>query len=89
LLHEKVASRGHAVYSYASGGNDTAWLYDDPGLTNAVLDQGTTATITTPVGLVSVSGYKQVTAERSTGNDTQHVAAVDFIYSGIGGWVND
>jgi hypothetical protein len=70
-----------------AGGTDTAQLFDSSG-NDLVNVAGNTATLTTPNGEIDVVAYDRVTANRSSGFDRERVRAHDFIYAGVGGWID-
>jgi hypothetical protein len=70
-------------------GTDAAYLYDSPG-SNALVAAGSTATLTTANGTLTVSKFGQVTAEQQNGsNDTVSESAIDFALSTLGNWTSD
>ncbi len=70
-------------------GNDTATIYDAPG-TNALSASGSTATLTTSLGSVTINKFGSVTAEKQNGIiDTVHQGVIDFALSTVGNWTSD
>ena len=72
-----------------SNGSDTAQLYDTAG-TNALVAEGSNATLTTPVNTVSVTLFGKVNAYKQNGaTDTLHEQSVDYALRAIGSWIDD
>jgi len=69
-------------------GNDTATIYDSPG-NNALSASGSTATLTTSLGSLTLNDFGSVTANKKNGtNDTVHQAAIDFTLATVGNWTS-
>ncbi len=70
----------------SAGGTDTADLYDATG-TNALVGQGSKATLTTPISTVVVTSFGTVNAYQTAGtSDTVQQQSVDFTLATVGNW---
>ena len=80
-----MALPGQVVVTGAGNGTDTADIYDSPG-NNALTASGSTATLTTSLGSLTINKFGSVTANKQNGtNDTVHMAAaIDFVLSDPG-----
>jgi hypothetical protein len=84
-----VPVAGAIVVTGNHDGTDSATIYDAPG-NNALTASGSSATLTTSLGSVSINKFSSVTANKQNGtNDTVHIAAaIDFVLSDPG-WTSD
>src|SRR5262249_7573636 len=74
-----------AVTAQSQSKNDVALIYDSAG--NDVLGaSGSIATLQSSTCFVTVSGFGNVTATRSTGTDLQYRAQINFTLNVVGGW---
>jgi hypothetical protein len=63
-------------------------LYDSPGA-NALVANGSSATLTTANGTLSISKFGALTAEHENGSsDTLHEGALDFVLATTGSWTS-
>ena len=63
-------------------------IYDSPG-NNALTASGSTATLTTALGSLTINKFGSVTANKQNGtNDTVHKAAIDFALQTVGNWIS-
>jgi uncharacterized delta-60 repeat protein len=74
------------VNTMAQGHGDIAFLYDSPG-NDALFGSGNLAVLKTPGLTYNVLGFDSVVAYRSTGFDIEHIGAINFLFSGVGGWI--
>jgi hypothetical protein len=80
---------GQIVVTGAGNGTDSATVYDAPG-DNALTASGSTATLTTSLGSLTINKFGNVTADMQNGSDdTVHQAAIDFTLSTVGHWTSD
>jgi hypothetical protein len=80
---------GTIVVTGAGNGTDTADIYDAPG-DNALSASGSTATLTTAYGTLTINKFGSVTANQENGkDDTVHEGAIDFVLKTAGNWVSD
>ena len=69
-------------------GTDQANVYDSPG-NNALTASGSTATLTTALGTLTINKFGSLTANQMNGtNDTVHEDAIDFVLKTVGNWTN-
>ena len=86
---QTVAVPGQIVVTGNHDGTDSATIYDAPG-NNALSASGSTATLTTALGSLSINKFGSVTANQENGtNDTVHEGAIDFALSTVGNWTSD
>ena len=79
---------GSAVADAQTPENFAATIYDAPG-NNALSASGSTATLTTSLGSVTINKFDSVTANKENGtNDTVHQAAIDFALKTVGNWTS-
>ena len=84
---QTVAIPGQIVVT--GTGNDLATIYDAPG-NNALSANGSTATLTTSLGSLTINKFGSVTATDQNGtNDTVHEQSIDFALSTVGNWIRD
>ena len=74
------------VNAIALAHGDTAFLYDSPG-NDALFGSGDRAALTMPGLTYNLFKFDVVVAMRSKGADTEHIDAINFIFSRLGGWV--
>jgi uncharacterized delta-60 repeat protein len=65
---------------------DIAFLYDSAG-NDAIFGSGNLAKLTMSGLTYNLFGFDAVVANRSTGLDTEHIGAINYIFSRAGGWV--
>ncbi len=86
---QTLAVPGQIAVTGAGNGTDSAAIYDSKG-NNALSASGSTATLTTALGSVSINKFGSVTANKQNGtNDTVHQAAIDFTLQTVGNWTSD
>jgi hypothetical protein len=70
-------------------GTDSATIYDASG-NNALTASGSTATLTTALGSLSINKFGSVTANQESGtHDTVHEGAIDFALKTVGNWISE
>ena len=84
-----VAVPGQVVVTGKGNGSDSAAIYDAPG-NNALTASGSSATLRTALGSLSINKFGSVTANKQNGtNDTVHEGAIDFALKTVGNWTSD
>ena len=70
-------------------GTDSATIYDSSG-NNALTASGSTATLTTALGSLSINKFGSIVANQQNGsNDTVHEGAIHFALKTVGNWTSD
>ncbi len=84
-----VALPSQIVVTGNHDGTDSATIYDAQG-NNALTSSGSTATLTTSLGSLTINKFGSVTANKENGtNDTVHQSAIDFALQTVGNWTSD
>jgi hypothetical protein len=84
--HDNRAALRREFPTGKGDGTDSATIEDSKG-NNALSATGSTATLTTALGSLTIGKFSSLTADQTNGsNDTVHEVAIDFALKTVGNW---